>query len=190
MRTRTEPLDHDVGPHYVAVKLDTRDMPVHLRKPFPARGAGLIRWMHETQRLALEETRELAPAEDEEDPEADWTATTLMHEYLAAIQGRIVGMLWAHRDHELEATGKTYDSPSKMGQAVYEELFDAGWSDGEIFALYEGAIEVCYRAASSRFDQRRVGHLVNFGVAPPEKKITPGSRRGSSTTAIPLRSTS
>lgn len=184
MRPRASPLDLTAGPHYVAVRLDTREQPVYLRRLLPRRSAELVRWGHE---LEAEAQRDVAAIEA--DPaRGQWHALETGHEYLASIQGRYLGLMLAWPDVELSTDATQHPTPESYGAAVVEELWEAGYSIEEIQALFSAALQVCIRMATqSGVNGQEVRRYLDFGEARGET-ITRSSPPGSATTAIPTPS--
>lgn len=171
--------------HHIEVQISTREQGIHLTLPLPWMASDLLIWLVEAERLGNEEITAAGAVEDDA---REWRMAGVSRRYEALIEGRLVGLLWAHRDWDLHQLEVAHESPEAMGLAVYQELYDGGWSREEITALAQGAIEVLVRATANRVPKAKVDRLVLFGGA-EDSRITPGFRPDSNTSATPGGST-
>ena len=187
MKTRQTPINVDSETHYVRVELDTRpDDSVHFSLPLPSYAAEHLKWLAEVQLLA---DGEVKAAEAPEGEVAQWDAFSVMRQYYDAMQGYLIGLLWAHPTLELEAAHGTYPTEEERGKAVVAELYGYGYSLEEIAGLFQAAYQVCLqRCLDSRWNNAKIARLVNFGKPTKEAGIGSSSVPVSNTTETPAPS--
>ena len=124
--------------------------------------------MYATAKAADAEVRAMVDSETA----TEFEALVLANQYKEAIHGRVVGLLWAHEDYDLECITGEYTTPEDMGIAVFAELYEHGYSEEEIESLYSSCLELCVRQAQRR-PGGEVTRILNFGRPVPEEKTTP-----------------
>ncbi len=168
MIKRTDPRDTTRG-HYAWCGLSSReDEPIAVLKLSPSRSAEIVRWMYATAKAADADVKALVDSESA----TEFEALVLANQYKEAIHGRVVGLLWAHEDYDLECIAAEFATPEDMGIAVFAELYEHGYSEEEIESLYGSCLELCLHQAQRR-PGGEVTRILNFGRPVPGEKITP-----------------
>lgn len=78
---------------------------------------------------------------------------------LFACQGALLGLCWAHRGQDLEATPGHYSTLEAFGEEVFEELHEAGWKLEHVQAVW---IDLIGRLVDSFIDQKEVTEKASF----------------------------
>ena len=184
MNKRTDPRDVTTGAHYAAIRIQSegRDEIVHVRKPLPWMAIDLVAWVTEAESGASEDISAAAAAAAGKGDAAAIRVTGLVRQYQAALEGRLIGELWAHQHYDLESTSAPHATLEDKGIAVYAELYEAGWSPSEIQGLATACVQVCGNASKARANVGKVNAQVDFGE-PVDTKTTPTSLRGSNISA-------
>lgn len=186
MRKLPSPRDVESRAHYARVELSSRPADLlFFKKLLPWRSADLMAWVTQAEQDAAEELGAL----EAKGARAQWEGFALQKQYTAAIEGRLIGLLWAHQEYDLESLDKQHATPADMGAAVWEELYEEGYTPAELSHLALAAAELCAVVAAGRVDLAEVNRLVDFGEA-RVSKITPTPQQVSSTSEIPAPSAS
>ena len=78
---------------------------------------------------------------------------------LFACQGALLGMCWAHREHDLETTTARHKNLEDYGEEVFEELHESGWLLEHIQGVWTTLIS---KLIDSFIDQKEVAKKVDF----------------------------
>ncbi len=78
---------------------------------------------------------------------------------LFACQGALLGLCWAHRGQDLEATPGGYSTLESFGEEVFEELHEAGWKLEYVQSVWT---ELIARLTDSFIDQKEVTEKATF----------------------------
>ena len=78
---------------------------------------------------------------------------------LFACQGALLGLCWAHRGQDLEATPGHYSTLEAFGEDVFEELHEAGWKLEHVQAVW---VDLIGRLTDSFIDQKEVTEKASF----------------------------
>jgi hypothetical protein len=187
MITRQTPINVASESHYVRVELDSRpDDEIYLSLPLPSQGAEHLKWLAQVQMAADLDIKDAAKEDNEV---AQWDSFSVMRQYYDAMQGYLIGLLWAHPTLELEAAQGTYPTEEERGKAVVAELYGYGYSLEEIAGLFQASYQVCLqRCLDSRWNNAKIARLVNFGKPTKEAGIGSSSVPVSNTTETPAPS--
>ncbi|MCP3958827.1 MAG: hypothetical protein GY719_13320 [bacterium] len=166
MKKRDVPKEVPDRRPFFVVEIEDLD-PHHMRIPSPARSSQLLKALRDAH---LEEGLELNLETAEESLED-----------ITALQGAVIGTSWAHRELELETRRREFENLLDYGTAVYEELWDEGYTMTQTSQLWARCVE---RLVGDFISEKEVLDRMGFtkGRAPTP---TPPSTSESATAETP-----
>ena len=150
-------------PHYITTTTDTLGE-VNWRLPSPAHGALLV------QLISSEGLAEKLEGVSKDKKGALASFGQDMFKLYAA-QGATVGLTWFNINMDLETKRADYSNDLKglqdYGSAVYEELYEEGWSASEVVDIWG---DLFPKVVETLVDQQKGLHKANFTKAPKAKR--------------------
>ncbi len=149
MRRRTHPRQIPPGSNYFVVEVPDQGA-VDFRLPFPVRLAKLTTLLRDAG---------LGDTEGADDLSKLDTALDVW-----MVGGAAIGLCWSHRDLDLDTDRRAFGRDLlSYGEAVLEELYDAGWSMASLSALYPALFK---RISASLISASEVAERVGFSAPP------------------------